>query len=110
VITETEHPSSVEPSRRPWRNQFIVLAVIITLIGFVLLGFGIDLWVDHVSLATCVQFIPPRISQAMLNYVMAHCRSVGALHNRGIVLTFSGVSAVLIGFGTAFAARRSSAR
>jgi len=84
------------------------LAVVLIAIGFVLLGFGIDLWATHVSWQACVQSMPFRISQAMLNYLLAHCRSVGALHNRGIVLTVSGAAAVVVGVGTGLITRRSS--
>jgi len=106
VITETQHPSSVEPGRRPWRNWFIVLAVVLIVLGLVGLGFGIDLWVSHVSYAACVAPAAyARISQAEWNHLVGHCRSVGALHNRGIVLTFSGAAAVVVGFGTGVAVR-----
>jgi hypothetical protein len=111
VITEEEHPSSVEANRRPWRSRLIILAVAFIVIGLVGLGLGVSLWVSHVSFQACMRSYPPsRPSQAMLNLLIARCRSVGAWHNRGIVLTYSGVAAVLVGVGTALATRWSSTR
>jgi uncharacterized membrane protein YphA (DoxX/SURF4 family) len=111
VIAETGHPSAVEPGRRPSRSPLVIVAVALVLAGLVFLGFGIDLWANHVSYAACVgPSLSARISQAQWNYIVAHCRSVGALRNLGIVLTFSGAAAVLLGVGTAFVTRRSSTR
>jgi len=88
----------------PLRHPFIILAVVLVVVGLGLLGFGLDLWVSHASVQACLQSYPPsRPSQAMLHYLLARCRSIGAWHNRGIVLTFCGVAAALLGSGTAVA-------
>ncbi len=100
MLTQDDRPppnAATQPSR-----PSIIVVVVLAVLGLGLIAFGLSLWAGHVSYAACVRPAAyTRPSQAQMNILIAHCRSVGAWHNRGIGLTFSGLAVVVLGLGAA---------